>query len=99
MSTWEEDCFDKLGNEIMFQLVSEIDPIDAEAVKLLGHDTPDKREERMRKLKESMKAATTCFGYGDYPWNTVSPTWNSGLQCRDWDLKQGLRPKFQTLST
>ncbi len=99
MNTWENDCFNKLGNEIMFELVSEVDPIDAEALKLLGHDTPDKREERMRKLKESMKASTARFDYGDYPWNAVSPTRNSCLQCRDCVLKQGLGPKFQTLST
>ena len=72
METWESDWFTKLGNEIMIQLVDEVDPIDPEALRLLGHDTKEKRDERMTNLKESMKATTTQVGYGNYPWNPVS---------------------------
>lgn len=70
--SWESHCFDKLGNEILDQVVSEVDPNDPIAIRLLGSDTKEKRDERMKKLTENMKATTTHYGYGDYPWNPVS---------------------------
>ena len=73
MSRWESESFDNLGNEIMLQLSNQVDPIDPEQLKLLGHDTKEKRDERMMKLKIGMKAATSSINYGDYPWNPVSP--------------------------
>ena len=72
MLSWESEWFHKLGNEIMLQLASEVDPIDAEKLKLLGRDTPQKRNERLTKVRESMKATTSRHAYGDYPWNAVS---------------------------
>ena len=66
--------FDDLGNEIINQLVSEVDPSDPRGLELLGHDTKEKRDERMVRLKQSMKATTTDVRYGDYPWNQVSQT-------------------------
>ena len=74
MSAWESEWFHKLGNEIMIQLTEEVDPTDPEELRLLGHDTQEKRNERMTKLKESMKATTACIDYGDYSWNPVSLT-------------------------
>ena len=74
MSAWESDWFHKLGNQIMFQLTDEVDPIAPEELKLLGHDTREKRDERMTKLKENMKATTARIDYGDYSWNPVSLT-------------------------
>ena len=72
MSSWETDWFTKLGNEIMFQAADEVDPIDPEEIKRLGKDTREKRTERMDKLVGNMKATTTGFSYGQYPWNSVS---------------------------
>lgn len=74
MSAWESDWFHKLGNQIMIQLADEVDPTDPEELRLLGHDTPEKRNERMTKLKENMKATTARIEYGDYRWNPVSLT-------------------------
>lgn len=72
MNEWEAASFNKLGNDIMEKLTSEVDPTDPKEIMLLGHDTKDKRDERMTKLKENMKAATTDFDYGRYPWDPVS---------------------------
>ena len=72
MYLWEIGWFNELGNEIMNDLVSEVDPSDQMALGLSSPDTKEKRDERMRKLKENMKATTTSFGYGDYPWDPVS---------------------------
>ena len=74
MSAWESDWFHKLGNEIMIQLADEVDPTDPKELKLLGHDTPEKRNERMTKLKENMNATTARIEYGVYSWNPVSLT-------------------------
>lgn len=70
--SWESRAFNKLGNDILDQVVSEVDPIDPMAIRLLGDDTREKREERMKKLTENMKLTTTRYGYGDYSWNSVS---------------------------
>lgn len=70
--SWESREFNKLGNEILGQVVSEVDPIDPVAIRLLGDDTKEKRDERMKKVTENMKATTTRYGYGDYRWNSVS---------------------------
>ena len=72
LNSWESEWFVKLGNEIMFQLVLEVDPLHPNELDGLGHDTREKRDERMRKLTESMKAGTTALSYGDYPWDPVS---------------------------
>ena len=72
MQPWVSDLFTKLGNEIMLQLASEVDPTDPEELELLGHDTPEKRGERLKKLKDNMKAKLSQLDYGDYPWNLVS---------------------------
>lgn len=72
MSSWETEWFNKLGNEIMFQAMDEVDPIDPELVRRLGEDTKIKRDERMKKLVGNMRAKTTRSSYGDYPWNAVS---------------------------
>ena len=71
MSPWESHEFDKLGNEIMLQISSEIDPIDSKEYKAMAHDIKEKRDERMKKLKDSMKATTSSIGYGRYLWNPV----------------------------
>ncbi len=70
MSPWESDWFHKLGNEIMFDF--DFGPIDPKELSLLGPDAQDKRDERLMKQKENLKARTTHFGYGDYPWDPVS---------------------------
>ena len=70
MSPWESDWFDKLGNEIMFDF--DLGPTDPKELSLLGPDAQDKRDERLMKLKENLKATTTHYGYGDYPWDPVS---------------------------
>ena len=70
--SWESREFNKLGNEILDQVVSEVDPIDPMAITLLGDDTKEKRDERMKKLTENMKTTTTRYGYGDYSCNAVS---------------------------
>lgn len=72
MDGWESGWFNKLGTEIMLQLLSEVDPWDPNDLRLLGHDTKEKRDERMMKVKKDAEAATTDFGYGDYPWDPVS---------------------------
>lgn len=72
MSQWESKWFDRLGNEIMDKLVSDVDPNDPKDIRALGQDTKDKRNERMRKLVEAGKATTTHSSYGDYPWDLVS---------------------------
>ena len=72
MQSWEIEWFDKLGNEIMIQLLDEVDPTDPEKLKLLDHDTPEKRSERLKKLTDNMKAKMSRSAYGDYPWNLVS---------------------------
>lgn len=74
MSSWETEWFKKIGNEIMFQAMDEVDPIDPELVRRLGEDTKEKRDERMKKLVGNMRAKTTRSSYGDYPWNPVSLT-------------------------
>lgn len=74
IKSWEGDLYDKLGNEMMIQIAAEVDPIDPEKLRLLGHDTREKHDERMRRLNEDMEATTTRISYGDYPWNPVSPT-------------------------
>lgn len=74
MSSWETEWFKKMGNEIMFQAMDEVDPIDPELVRRLGEDTKEKRDERMKKLVGNMRAKTTRSSYGDYPWNPVSLT-------------------------
>lgn len=87
--SWESYWFSKLGNDILDQLVSQVDPNDSMVIRVAGSDTREKRDERMNKLTEKMKATTTHNGYGDYPWNsvsrdqriTVSPVGN-----RYWDL-------------
>lgn len=80
MSSWETEWFNKLGNEIMFQAMGEVDPIDPELVRRLGEDTKEKRDERMEKLVGNMRAKTTRSSYGDYPWNAVSL--NPGIPTR-----------------
>lgn len=72
INSWESRYFDKLGNDIMLQLLSEVDPWDPEDLRLLGNDTKDKRDERLTKVKDNMKAMASNFGYGDYPWDPVS---------------------------
>ena len=72
LKAWERRWFDKLGNEIMNTVVSEVDPQDQMALRLSCPESKDNRDERMMKLKEVMKAATTGYGYGDYPWDPVS---------------------------
>lgn len=71
MSSWESRWFDNLGNEIMFQVMDEIDPIDPELVRRFGDDTKEKRDERMKNLVGTMRATTIRSSYGDYPWNPV----------------------------
>ncbi|CAD6572761.1 MAG: hypothetical protein ASARMPREDX12_005434 [Alectoria sarmentosa] len=73
MTPWESDWFNQLGNQIMNQLVSEVDPSDPQELELLGDDTKEQRDERMMMLKEDGKAATTGHGYGDYPWDPYEP--------------------------
>ena len=80
MSSWETEWFNKLGNEIMFQAMDEVDPIDPELIRRLGEDTKEKRDERMEKLVGNMRAKTTRSSYGDYPWNVVSL--NPGIPTR-----------------
>lgn len=80
MAAWEVCWFDKLGNEIMDDVVSEVDPYDPEDLELLGEDTPEKRNERMKNLKENMKASTAYISYGEYPWDPVSLS--SGISAR-----------------
>lgn len=77
MALWESRWFDTLGNEIMEEVVSEVDPYKPEDLEFLGHDTPEKRKERMMNLKENMKATTSHVSYGEYPWDPVSL--NSGM--------------------
>ena len=72
MHPWEIDWFNKLGNEIMLQLASEVDPTDPAKITLLGHDTPEKRSDRLKKVKDNTKARMSSIAYGDYPGNPVS---------------------------
>ena len=72
MHPWEIDWFEKLGNEIMLQLASEVDPTDPAKLRLLGHDTPEKRSERLKKVKDNTKARMSSIAYGDYHKNRVS---------------------------
>ena len=72
MQSWEIDWFQKLGNDIMLQLHFEVYPTDPEKLKLLGPDTPEKQSERLKKIKDNMKAKMSRHAYGDYPWNSVS---------------------------
>ena len=86
MQSWEIEWFDKLGNEIMIRLLREVDPTDPEKLKLLDHDTPEKRSERLKKLTDNMKAKMSRSAYGDYPWNPVS-------------LALGLQPAVPSLAS
>ena len=79
MAKWETRCFDKLGNDIMLQLVAEVDPWEPSDISALREDTKEARDERMRSLKETMRARSTSWGYGDYPWDHVSTTSNPSL--------------------
>ena len=72
MQRWESDWFDKLGDDIMRQLELEVDPIDPEQRRLLGHDTPEKRQIRLKAQNAIMKSTLSRCAYGDYPWNPVS---------------------------
>ena len=72
MKPWESDWLHKLGNEILIKCETDVTPTDPKKIELLGHDTEEKQKERMRKLKEGMKATTLRFAYGEYPWNLVS---------------------------
>ena len=96
MTPWESDWFNQLGNQIMNQLVSEVDPSDPQELELLGDDTKEKRDKRMMMLKEDGKAATTGHGYGDYPWDPVSL--NSRRSATRlvlyWNIKQELEYAF-----
>lgn len=83
MTAWESEWFDKLGTEIMLQFLAEVDPWDQNDLRLLGHDTKEKRDERMMKVKKDAEAATTDFGYGDYPWDPYEPN----LKNSDWQKK------------
>lgn len=80
MALWESRWFDTLGNEIMEEVVSEVDPYKPEDLEFLGHDTPEKRKERMMNLKENMKATTSHVSYGEYPWDPFEPK----LRESDW---------------
>ena len=91
--SWESYWFSKLGNDILHQIDSEVDPHDSMAIRVVGNDTRVNRDERMKELIEMMKATTTRYRYGDYPWNTVSRY--SGIYAcpvgnRYWDLKLSL---------
>lgn len=94
MTAWESEWFDKLGTEIMLQFLAEVDPWDQNDLRLLGHDTKEKRDERMMKVKKDAEAATTDFGYGDYPWDPVSliKEYMSAFRRRYLDLKPCLQP-------
>ena len=72
MQRWESDWFDKLGDDIMRQLELEVDPIDPVQRRLLGHDTPEKRQIRLKAQNAIMKSTLSRCAYGDYPWNPVS---------------------------
>ena len=72
LQPWEIDWFHKLGNEIMIQLDCEAYPTDPEKLKLLDPDTPEKRRERLKKVKDNTNARMSRHAYGDYPWNSVS---------------------------
>ena len=74
MAKWEARCFDKLGNDIMLQLAAEVDPWEPKDISALGRDTKAARDERMRALKQTMRAGTSSGSYGDYPWDRVSIT-------------------------
>ena len=72
MQSWEINYFDKLGEEIMVELINEVYPTDPEKIKTLGHDTPEKRSKRLEKVKNNMRARKSPAAFGDYPWNSVS---------------------------
>ena len=72
MQLWEIGWFNKLGNEIMLQLIDKVDPTDLEKLKLLGDDTPEKRSERLKKAKDNTKTRMSSIAYGDYAGNPVS---------------------------
>ena len=64
----------------MAQVVAEVDPSEPKDVIALGHDTKAARDERMRVVKETMQAASTSSGYGDYHWDRVSTGSNPSLR-------------------
>ena len=80
MAGWESCCFDKLGNDIMLQVVAEVDPWEPKDIIALGRDTKAARDERMKAVKETMRAASTTSGYGDYFWDRVSTESNPSLR-------------------
>ena len=74
LQPWESKCFKSLGNEILYQMECQVGPKYPVESNVSGYHSRKKHDERMERLKESMKANTTYFSYGDYPWDIVSLT-------------------------